>query len=207
MRPMITQLEKLMAHQVSMQGCSRCPEMIGPVIAGQPGLSGVMLIGQAPGPREGKIGQPFGWTAGRQLFKWFAEIDVDEASFRQQVYIAAVARCFPGKKPKGGDRVPNKLEIANCSQWLTSEIEIIQPSLLIPVGKLAIAQYLTLNKLTDVVGQQFRQTVAGCEIDIIPLPHPSGLSTWHRTEPGKFLLQDALALIKQHPAWLRVKAL
>jgi uracil-DNA glycosylase len=36
---------------------------------------------------------------------------------------------------------------------------------------------------------------------LIPLPHPSGASTWHRTEPGRSLLQHALSLIQHHPAW------
>ena len=41
-------------------------------------------------------------------------------------------------------------------------------------------------------------------MDIIPLPHPSGASTWHRTEPGISLLELALSLIKQHPAWQQI---
>ncbi len=48
---------------------------------------------------------PFAWTAGRQLFKWFASLGLDEATFRSRVYMAAVCRCFPGKRPTGGDRV------------------------------------------------------------------------------------------------------
>ncbi|HBH35783.1 MAG TPA: uracil-DNA glycosylase, partial [Gammaproteobacteria bacterium] len=43
-------------------------------------------------------------------------------------------------------------------------------------------------------------------VDVIALPHPSGLSTWHRTEPGKTLLTRALRLIKEHPAWCRAFA-
>lgn len=204
---MITQLEALMTHQENMKACKRCPEMIGPVIAGKPGLSGIIIVGQAPGPREGEIGRPFGWTAGKQLFKWFAEIGVEEEHFREHVYIAAVGRCFPGKNPKGGDRVPNKQEIAQCAPWLEAEISIIQPQLLIPIGKLAISQYLPVAKLTDVIGQQFRQSVAGREVDIIPLPHPSGLSTWHRGEPGKTLLKEALNLIEKHIAWQKLQQL
>jgi len=40
--------------------------------------------------------------------------------------------------------------------------------------------------------------------DCIPLPHPSGLSTWFNMEPGKTLLQDALGLLEKHPAWKEV---
>jgi uracil-DNA glycosylase len=176
--------------------------MIAPVIIGEPSTSAVMSVGQAPGRHEGKVQRPFGWTAGKTLFQWFESIGVNEASYRQQVYMAAVCRCFPGKNPKGGgDRVPNKQEIKTCSQWLQQEYQIIQPQLIIPIGKLAMEQYLKFKLLTDVVGKQHSQQLGELTVDIIPLPHPSGLSTWFRKDPGKALLQDALQLIQQHPAW------
>ena len=108
--------------------------MIGPVVTGQPVLSPVMLIGQAPGDKEGKLGRPFAWTAGKTMFKWFDSIGLDEESFRNRVYMAAVCRCFPGKKPRGGDRVPAPDEIERCGQWLETEYRLLQPRLLLPVG-------------------------------------------------------------------------
>jgi uracil-DNA glycosylase len=73
--------------------------------------------------------------------------------------------------------------------------------LIIPVGKLAISQFLTYKKLTEVVGQQFVIDTPLLQADVIPLPHPSGLSTWFNMEPGKSLLQDALALIESQSVW------
>src|SRR5215831_14416477 len=96
----------LRAHQLALRACARCPKMIGPVVVGPPVRSDILLIGQAPGPREGVLGRPFAWTAGRQLFKWFQSIGVEEAGFRARVYMAAVCRCFPGKTGSGGDRAP-----------------------------------------------------------------------------------------------------
>ncbi len=195
-------LEQIIHHQSNLKSCTRCPNMIQPVITGIPVASQIMLIGQAPGIREGDIGRPFGWTAGKTLFKWFSSIGVDEVEFREQVYMAAVCRCFPGKNPKGsGDRVPDKKEIATCKHWLETEYEILQPKLIIPVGKLAISQFLTYKKLTEVVGQQFVIDTPLLQADVIPLPHPSGLSTWFNMEPGKSLLQDALALIESQSVW------
>ena len=179
--------------------------MIPPVITGIAVNSNIMLIGQAPGINEGAVGKPFGWTAGKTLFKWFSGIGVAEETFREQVYIAAVCRCFPGKNPNGGDRVPNKLEIKNCQTWLHKEFKILTPQLIIPVGKLAINQFLSAKKLTDVIGQQFVINTPELQADCIPLPHPSGLSTWYRTEPGKTLLQDALALIESHNTWQKLQ--
>jgi len=191
----------LIRHQKLLKQCRLCPQMIGPVIIGQPVYSPIMLFGQAPGDREGALGRPFAWTAGKTLFRWFESIGVDEPTFRSQAYMAAVCRCFPGKNPKGGDRVPDKVEIKHCSQWLAAEVALLKPQLLIPVGKLAIAQITPVNKLTDVIGKQLRLNWHQQEADVIALPHPSGASTWHRTEPGKTLLQEALLLIKEHPAW------
>lgn len=159
------------------------------------------MVGQAPGEREGRFGRPFAWTAGKTLFSWYRQIGIDEAAFRQRVYIAAVCRCFPGKNPKGGDRVPDRDEIAHCARWLNAEMSLLQPRLLIPVGKLAIEQYLPVKLLKDVIGKQHAVNVEGQLLDMIPLPHPSGVSTWHRVEPGKTLLQEALKLIERHPAW------
>ena len=86
---------------------------------------------------------------------------------------------------------------------MTREIRLLRPQLVIPVGKLAIEQlFPEVDKLTEVIGSQQRgRTMAGHTFDVIALPHPSGASTWHRTEPGKTLLVRALSLIAQHDAW------
>jgi len=195
-------LNQIINHQKELSACTRCAEMIQPVITCKPVNASIMVIGQAPGIHEAKVRRPFGWTAGKTLFKWFSTVGVDEEVFRGHVYMAAVCRCFPGKNKKGsGDRVPNKQEIANCKTWLEKEYELLQPKLIIPIGKLAISQYLKANRLDEVVGQQFIIDTAGLQTDCIPLPHPSGLSTWYNMQPGKTLLQDALSLIERHNTW------
>jgi uracil-DNA glycosylase len=180
--------------------------MTRPVVTGNPVVSPVLLIGQAPGVHEGPAGRPFAWTAGKTLFGWFAGIGVPEAAFRERVYMAAVCRCFPGKARSGGggggDRVPSPDEIARCSRHLAAEARILRPRLVIPVGKLAIAQLLPDGgKLAAVVGAPRRARLGELEVDVIALPHPSGASTWHRTEPGKALLARALRRIAAHEAW------
>ena len=195
----------IQAHQHSLSQCRLCPDMVPPVIIGQAVQSEILLVGQAPGDREGVIGHPFGWTAGKTLFKWFESIGVTEETFRKQVYMSAVCRCFPGKNPKGGDRVPNKKEIATCSQWINNEIQLLKPKLIIPVGKLAISQYLPVNKLVDVIGQSIKKEVNGVELELLPLPHPSGASTWHQMSPGKELLGQALALLAEHDSWRKLQ--
>jgi len=184
--------------------CRRCPDMHKPVVTGTPVMSQVLLVGQAPGHKEIEICRPFAWTAGKTLFKWFAKIGLEEQEFRKRVYMSAVCRCFPGKNPKGGDRVPNPQEIANCASWLVSEIQLLKPKLILPVGKLAISQFMPVSKLDKIVGEKYSLTLHGTNTDVIPLPHPSGASTWHRTEPGVNLLHKALLHIKNHAAWRRL---
>ena len=195
------QATKIQRHIDSLLRCDRCPRMHKPVVAGRPVASRIMLVGQAPGDKEPVMGRPFAWTAGKTLFKWFSgALGWDENMVRDRIYFAAVCRCFPGKNPKGGDRVPSPEEIEACAAWLSKEFEILQTTLVIPVGKLAISRFLEPAPLQDVVGKSFRVRLAGREADCIPLPHPSGASPWHRMEPGKSLLARGLSLIAAHPA-------
>ncbi len=194
---------QLLEHHVrQLLACRQCPEMKKPVVSGGAVVSRVILVGQAPGDKEPVLGRPFAWTAGKTLFRWFHEAaGMSEAAFRSTIYMAAVCRCFPGKKSTGGDRVPAPDEIQNCSIWFKREVEILQPRLVIPVGKLAIGQFIPLQKLDELIGRQFTVTHAGHQFDLIPLPHPSGASPWHRMEPGKTLLKQALKLIVNHSAF------
>jgi uracil-DNA glycosylase len=177
-----------------------------PVVVGRPLASKILLVGQAPGDKEPKLGRPFAWTAGKTLFKWFHEaLGWTEDEARDRIYFAAVCRCFPGKKETGGDRVPADDEIANCSRWLEAEVRLLQPELVLPVGKLAITQFLPPTPLNDLIGRQVSVTFAGHTMDCIPLPHPSGASPWHRMEPGKTLLRQALARVAAHPAVAAMK--
>jgi len=171
-----------------------------PVVVGRPVTGRILLVGQAPGDKEPKLGRPFAWTAGKTLFKWFhAALGWSEDEVRDRIYFAAVCRCFPGKRPEGGDRVPAPDEIAACSGWLRREFALLRPALVLPVGKLAISQFLPPAPLNDTIGRSLRVAYDGQGVDCIPLPHPSGASPWHRMEPGKTLLHRALALVAAHP--------
>ena len=180
--------------------------MLPPPVSGGPVLSNVVLIGQAPGVKEPVLARPFAWTAGRTLFRWFREFcAMSEDRVRAKIYFAAVCRCFPGKTAAGGDRVPAPDEIRNCSSWMNDEIDLLRPDLIIPVGKLAIAQFIPFEKLDEVVGRSFRIRDKRRAFDLIPLPHPSGASPWHRIPPGLGLLRKAMRLVARHPAMRKLK--
>lgn len=197
-----TVVKELSEHISVLKECSLCPLMIGPVITHRPVQTKVYLCGQAPGTYEGKFGKPFAWTAGKTLFKWIQSLGVDEETFRSKAYIGAVCRCFPGKNPNGGDRVPSNDEVQKCLRWMKAEFELLKPGLVIPVGKLAIELFLPKQKLADTVGSSFHMEIFGTTCDVIPLPHPSGASTWFKMEPGISLLAKALDLIGKHEDWL-----
>jgi uracil-DNA glycosylase len=203
---------ELISHVARLLKCRRCPLMQSKPVSGGAIMSDVMIIGQAPGPREPLLKRPFAHTAGKTLFRWFEEFcGMKEDAVRSKIYFAAVCRCFPGKNSSGTDRVPAPDEIRNCSTWMDNEIGILQPRLVIPVGRLAIMQFINSAtsageavsfpyRLESVIGHKFRSERAGHHFDLIPLPHPSGASPWHKILPGRELTESALKLIARHSA-------
>lgn len=198
--PASAEQRALQRHVARLVKCRRCPRMKSTPVSGGAVVSDVMIIGQAPGPREPTLKRPFAHTAGQTLFRWFEQFGgLNENSVRTKIYFAAVCRCFPGKAPGGTDRVPAPDEIRNCAPWMNAEIEILRPTLIIPVGRLAIAQFIECEKLEQVIGRKFSGHRSGHSFDLIPLPHPSGASPWHKIPPGKHLLEKAMRKIARHP--------
>ena len=160
-----------------------------------------MLVGQAPGQVEARGGKPFAGRAGRTLFKWLEQAGIDEITARRRIYIAAVTRCYPGPSPSGrGDRVPSREEQEACASWLESELAIIRPKVIIPVGKLAIERFFAKQPLDRIIG---RSHVIDKRL-VIPLPHPSGASSWIHQGNHPALLKEAIRLIGLHVAPLVV---
>lgn len=185
------------AHLDTLFACRACPNVLGEPVTGFVENARIMLVGQAPGPREMEERRPFAYTAGKRLFSWFAPF-ISEEDFRARVYVGAVIRCFPGRDPKaGGDRVPDATEIANCAHHLDREIALLRPSLVIAVGTLASKQLLGVAELKDAVGRVHRVSRAGHEFEVIVLPHPSGRSTWTNKPQNAALLAKSLGLIKR----------
>lgn len=193
-RARTAQLRQLQAR---IRACRKCLEAgywiaPGPVVHGAPGAQ-VMTIGQAPGVTEAQVKRPFNAGSGKRLFKWLGAAGFDEAEFRATQYMVAVTRCFPGKSASGhGDRVPTPAEQALCRPWLDQELALINPRLIIPIGKLAIGLFFEAPwRLEAVVGTQREQ--AGRVI--IPLPHPSGASTWPNQPANAAAIERAIGLI------------
>jgi uracil-DNA glycosylase len=156
----------------------------------------VMLVGQAPGKVEAAGGRPFAGRAGKTLFRWLERAGLDEETARRRIYIAAVTRCYPGPSPSGrGDRVPSLKEQESCAVWLEKELQIIRPKLLIPVGRLAITRFLPNLPLDQLIGRSHDVEHVGGRSIAIPLPHPSGASSWIHLGNHPRLLERALDMI------------
>jgi uracil-DNA glycosylase len=155
-----------------------------------------MLVGQAPGKREVMLGRPFAGAAGRRLFQWLAEAGFAEERFRSFCYVTAMMKCFPGRGERG-DLKPSRQQVANCAPWLEQELALVRPDVLTPVGQLAIERFLGKARLEELVGRQFRRSVIGRAITVIPLPHPSGASAWTNAPENRTLILRAIRLIRR----------
>lgn len=188
---------KLAEHCRALAECRMCRHAAGitPIVSLAVSPK-VMLVGQAPGQVEAAGGRPFAGRAGKTLFRWLERAGVDEPTARRKIYIAAVTRCYPGPHPSGrGDRVPSTREQDACAGWLEQEMRIIRPKLLIPVGKLAMARFLPEKPLDELIGRAHEIEHAGGRTIAIPLPHPSGASSWVHQGDHPRLLDCALRLI------------
>ncbi|HEX3160479.1 MAG TPA: uracil-DNA glycosylase family protein [Gemmatimonadaceae bacterium] len=192
----------LAAHRARLAACAACELGAGvrPIVS-EARDARVMLVGQAPGRVEAGGGRAFAGRSGATLFGWLAQAGLDEAVFREHVYIAAVTRCFPGPHPSGrGDRVPSPAERARCRRWLDDELRIIRPELLVLVGRLAIDSLLGNAPLDRVIGTLHELEHPGGRSAAIALPHPSGASSWVHQPGNRERLHRSLALLGDHPA-------
>lgn len=219
--------EKLHAE---LRACRLCYDAEYKVVPGAVFSKGchpqVMLIGQAPGVTEVQVKRPFNAGSGRRLFEWLGQAGWDEDEFRQTHYMSAVTKCYPGKHPNGkGDRVPSRAEQALCRPYLEREIRLVQPRLMILVGKLSMGLLYPSNcKLTDVIGTAayFPQSTLTDPLNfdlsqaqivnyyggqtngrfVVPLPHPSGASLWPNKPANKALIGRAIELLSSvRQAW------
>lgn len=182
-------------HRAALGSCRRCAHedaCVVPILS-EARHPRIMLVGQAPGKVELGDRRPFAGRAGKTLFRWLERAGADERTIRERVYIAAITRCYPGPSPSGrGDRVPTPHEREQCASWLEAELRIIRPRVLIPVGRLAIDRFLGTEPLDRVVGREMEVEHEGGRSLAIPLPHPSGASSWVNAPANRALLERAI---------------
>jgi uracil-DNA glycosylase len=186
-------------HRQEVLSCSRCfPDGDNFPVVDAAKVVKAMLVGQAPGITEVTTRAPFTGPAGRRLEAWFERAGVS----REEIFFSALARCFPGKAAGGGDKPPSKAMMSNCRPHLDREFALLEPRVVIPVGGMAIKELLGITRLVDAVGLTFERD----GVVYVPLPHPSGASTWLNAPENKARLDRALAELGTSVASLRAGA-
>jgi uracil-DNA glycosylase family 4 len=142
-----------------------------------------MLIGEAPGAEEDRLGDPFVGQAGRLLDNMLASIGLNRA---QNVYIANVLKCRPP-----GNRNPQPEEVASCTPYLLKQIERVKPRLIVAMGRFAAQTLLDTDaSIASLRGRVHRY--AG--LPLIVTYHPAYLL---RTLPDKAKAWEDLVFAKK----------
>jgi uracil-DNA glycosylase len=177
--------------QAEIRRCTRCVDA-GYIPTAHPILRGnttarIMVIGQAPGGEAAERPLPYSSATGKTLRSWLARAGFPDDAFHDpdRFYLTSLTKCFPGKaKSGGGDRAPSRREIALCAEHLAIELRLVQPELILSLGRLSIEAMLPSTRglpLAAIVG-----TPQPAELPflrdlgtlVLPLPHPSGISRW-----------------------------
>jgi uracil-DNA glycosylase len=158
--------EQLLQMRKSLQECSRCSlaDTRQQVVFGAGNAKArLVLVGEAPGADEDAQGEPFVGRAGKLLTKILAAIGLE----REDVYIANVLKCRPP-----GNRDPKSDEVAQCEPFLIKQLQIIQPDLILALGRIAGN---TLLKGSDSLGNMRGQMHDYHGIPLMVTYHPAAL--------------------------------
>lgn len=134
---------------------------------GNPESAKIILIGEAPGEKEDLQGKPFVGIGGKLLNQFLEETGI---SRENDLYIINTVKCRPPK-----NRVPTKEEKATCRHFLTKQISIINPKLIILCGTTAMSDFIKNVKITNVHGEIFEINVENKAYKAMPILHPSPL--------------------------------
>ncbi|MCX5929730.1 MAG: uracil-DNA glycosylase, partial [Synechococcus sp. LacPavin_0920_WC12_MAG_50_7] len=148
---------------------------------GNPNAS-LMLIGEAPGQKEDACGQPFVGRAGQLLEQLLLQANLCSKS---DLYICNVIKCRPP-----GNRKPSPIEIQECRRWLDSQINLINPALILLAGATAVAAILGIKAKLGLQRGRWHQLQ---ERNYRPIYHPSYLLRFPSVAAGSprgLTLQD-----------------
>lgn len=125
-----------------------------------PGDAGIMFIGEAPGFHEDQQGRPFVGAAGKFLEELLESIGLK----REDVFITNVIKCRPP-----GNRDPLPEEIEACKPYLDRQIDLLQPKLVVTLGRFSMARAFPKARISRIHGQP--RKVGG--VIYYPMYHPA----------------------------------
>lgn len=159
----ITDLERLREQAAACRRCRLRDGCTQVVFGGGNPQADLMLVGEAPGADEDRLGEPFVGRAGQLLDRILAAIELT----RDDVYITNVVKCRPP-----GNRTPTPDEADTCGVYLKAQVELIRPKLIVCLGATATKALIHPEaRITKMRGQWF--SVWG--IPTMPTYHPAAL--------------------------------
>ncbi len=131
------------------------------VVPGEgPEKTNLLFIGEAPGWHEDQQGRPFVGPAGKYLEELLASIGLK----REEVYIANVIKCRP---PSNRDPLPG--EVQACSKWLDHQVELLQPKIIVTLGRYSMARYFPNQSISKIHGKAKKEN----NVILFPMYHPA----------------------------------
>ncbi len=157
------QRERLAEIAEQIRSCTRCPlhQTRTRAVPGEgPAQPRVMLIGEAPGFYEDRSGRPFVGAAGRFLNALLARAGLT----REEVFITNIVKCRP---PRNRDPLPAEVEA--CKPYLEEQIRLLNPQVIVTLGRFAMAYFLPQARISRVHGQPFQVG----DRWVVPMYHPA----------------------------------
>lgn len=165
-----------------VRGCTDCPlsKSRTHAVPGEgPSDAQILFIGEGPGYQEDRQGRPFVGPAGRFLEELLSSIGLK----REDVFIANMVKCRP---PENRDPLPT--EISSCSKYLDRQIELINPKLVVTLGRFSLSKFFPNESISRVRGKV--RKIRG--LTVYPVMHPA--AALHRQENRKIIEDDFKAI-------------
>lgn len=162
--PETTSLDELFEAMRCCTLCDLARERTQVVIGAGPRDAAAFFIGEAPGADEDRLGEPFVGRSGRLLDQLFEEAGLD----RDRVFVTNLVACRPPK-----NRNPRVGEIRAHAPWLEAQIRLVDPRLIVTLGRVPLTYFIPGAKITQIHGQVHEIERNGRSIALLPLFHPS----------------------------------
>jgi len=177
--------DALHALAAEIKACTACPlhRSARQAVPGDgSGESGIFFLGEAPGYNEDVQGRPFVGAAGQLLDELLQGIGLD----RSKVFITNVVRHRP---PENRDPMPD--EVAACDVWLRRHLEILQPRVIVTLGRHAMYKFFPNESISRIHGK-VRRTAETGGLTVLPMYHPA--AALHQPALRSALVADMAAL-------------
>lgn len=175
--------------------CEKCPNLVSSrtqVVFGVGNETAeIMFVGEAPGADEDRQGEPFVGAAGKLLTKIIETMGLS----RSDVYIANILKCRPDTPGQStGNRTPTAEEMATCVPWLHEQIDLIQPRVLVALGKTAVGGLLEQEVAITRFRGQWREYRG---IPLMPTFHPAYLLHNQSLAAKRQVWEDMMAVMER----------